>query len=176
MATEARQLADARRYLQPLNEAMPRWGIDTRQRQAAFLAQVAHESGGLYYAEEIASGAAYEDRRDLGNTQPGDGRRFKGRGLIQLTGRFNYRLATVGLRAAGLACPDFEAEPAAAGQAPWCVHTAGWFWASKRLNRFADAGTDAAFVALTRAINGGTNGLGHRQHLWAKARSALGIA
>jgi putative chitinase len=182
-ATEARQLSDAKRYLQPLNTAMIRWGITTKVRQAAFLAQIGHESDGLYYNEEIASGAAYEGRLDLGNTQPGDGRRYKGRGLIQLTGRGNYCAARDGLRAAGLQCPDFEADPVAAGQAPWCVQTAGWFWAIKGCNTLAEAcyvGADAqrlqAFKDLTKRINGGHNGLEDRLHLWGKAKSALGIA
>jgi putative chitinase len=175
-------MTDARRYLQPLNEAMMQWGATTRARQAAFLAQIGHESGGLFYSEEIASGASYEGRRDLGNTQPGDGRRYKGRGLIQLTGRFNYRRATAGLRAAGLQCPDFEADPVAAGKAPWCVQTAGWFWSRNGCNALADAcyvGTEAqrlqAFKDLTKRINGGHNGLDDRLHLWARARTALGV-
>ena len=68
---------------------MEKYQITTPLRRAAFLAQLAHESGELKYMEEIASGEAYEGRKELGNTAPGDGKRYKGRGPIQLTGRFN---------------------------------------------------------------------------------------
>jgi putative chitinase len=78
------------KYANALSAKMNERGITTPLRQAHFLAQVGHETGELRYIEEIASGAAYEGRRDLGNTEPGDGVRFKGRGLIQLTGRANY--------------------------------------------------------------------------------------
>ena len=77
-------------FVAPLNAAMYEFHINSPLRQAAFIAQIAHESGELRYVKEIASGAAYEGRKDLGNTQPGDGMKFKGRGLIQITGRNNY--------------------------------------------------------------------------------------
>ena len=77
-------------FVAPLNAAMYEFHINSPLRQAAFIAQIAHESGELRYVKEIASGAAYEGRKDLGNTQPGDGMRYKGRGLIQITGRNNY--------------------------------------------------------------------------------------
>src|SRR3990167_11177457 len=78
-------------YLEPLQAAMDEFEINTSQRQAAFLAQIAHESGSLRYVRELASGEAYELRSDLGNTEPGDGPRYKGRGFIQVTGRANYQ-------------------------------------------------------------------------------------
>jgi len=95
----------AAEYLPLLNTAMAEAQINTPQRKAMFLAQLAHESAQLRYFEEIASGAAYEGRKDLGNTQPGDGKRYKGRGPIQLTGRNNYRKAG---QALGL---DLEGNP-----------------------------------------------------------------
>ena len=113
------------RFAGPIGQCFTRFGIDTPLRQAHFLAQIGHESGELQFQEEIASGAAYEGRKDLGNTQTGDGRKFKGRGLIQLTGRSNYtrfgetieRQAEI-LETPGIVATDLEL----------CVGAAGWFW------------------------------------------------
>lgn len=143
--------------------AMLERGITTQNEAAAFIAQVLHESVYLRYFEEIASGAAYEGRRDLGNTQPGDGRRFKGRGPIQLTGRSNYRWAGQRL---GL---PLEAHPELAAQ-----HEIGWriaalYWQSHGLDAFAD-GTQAGFDNITRRINGGFNGKASRDAIWRKAK------
>lgn len=146
----------------PLAEhAMVEFAITTQRRASMFLAQVLHESCRLVYFEEIASGQAYEGRRDLGNSHPGDGRRFKGRGPIQLTGRANYRWAG---RLLGL---DLEAHPELAAG-----HSVGWriaalYWHSRGLNALADAGD---FIGITRKINGGTNGLASRQHFYAVLR------
>ena len=82
------------KFYQPLVDTMEKFQINTPKRQAAFIAQLAHESGSFKYVKELASGKAYEGRKDLGNTQPGDGVKFKGRGLIQLTGRANYQKAS----------------------------------------------------------------------------------
>jgi predicted chitinase len=134
----------------PLAEnAMLAGGITTQQRAAMFLGQVLHESVGLRYFEEIASGAAYEGRHDLGNTQPGDGRRYKGRGPIQLTGRANYRWA------GGRLHLPLERHPELAAR-----HDIGWriavlYWTSHGLNALADHGD---YEAITRRINGGMNG------------------
>lgn len=155
----------ARELLPHLNRAMAEFGITTTARKAAFLAQLGHESVSLRYFEEIASGAAYEGRRDLGNTHPGDGVRYKGRGPIQLTGRANYR--SVG-HALGL---PLEAHPTMAAQKNVGFRTAGYFWRSHGLNALADRGD---FDAISRAINGGTNGLQSRRDYFARARAVLG--
>jgi putative chitinase len=156
-------------FLPSLNEAMVEFGIDTPARQAAFLAQVAHESGSLRYTEEIASGRAYEGRGDLGNVQPGDGVRFKGRGLIQITGRDNYRVCSLALyrdtRLLGM--PELLEEVGAA------CRSAAWFWQSRDLNALADAADDVAFRRITKAINGGFNGLTERIAYYERAKEVL---
>ncbi|WP_395812024.1 LysM peptidoglycan-binding domain-containing protein [Archangium minus] len=156
--------AKAEQYLPHLNRAMAEAGINTPKRQAAFLAQLAHESGEFRYMEEIASGAAYEGRRDLGNTQPGDGVRFKGRGPIQLTGRANYRAAG---QALGI---DLENNPKRAADPDVGFRTAAWFWNSRNLNSYADAGN---FREVTRRINGGYNGLASREAYYQRALNVL---
>lgn len=157
-------MSKARAYLPLLNRAMAEANINTKQRKAMFLAQLAHESVQLRYFEEIASGAAYEGRTDLGNTQPGDGVRYKGRGPIQLTGRNNYRAAG---RALGL---PLEAKPKLAARPSVGFRTAAWFWNSRGLNRYADAGN---FNEVTRRINGGYNGLSDRLMYYRRALRAL---
>ncbi|WP_219117024.1 glycoside hydrolase family 19 protein [Janthinobacterium sp. UMAB-56] len=151
-------------FLLALNAAMAEFGINTPARQASFLAQLAHESGQLLYVRELASGAAYEGRRDLGNTQPGDGVRFRGRGLIQVTGRTNY--AACG-KALGL---DLLAKPELLEQTVNACRSAGWFWQSRGLNALADAGDQ---VAVTKRINGGANGLAERQAYFKVAQRVL---
>ncbi len=154
----------AARYLPYLNSAMAEAGINTPKRQAAFLAQLAHESGQLRYMEEIASGAAYEGRRDLGNTQPGDGKRFKGRGPIQLTGRANYEKAG---KALGI---DLVSNPTRAADPDIAFRIATWYWSSRNLNQYADAGN---FSAITYRINGGYNGAADRNRYYATAMNVL---
>lgn len=135
--------------------------INTARRENAFLAQIAHESGEFRYLHEIASGAAYEGREDLGNTEAGDGIRFKGRGILQITGRSNYQLISDDLGVDFVSNPEILEEPAMAAK------SAGWFWNLKKLNRLADIGD---FVAITKRINGGTNGLLAREEYWNKAK------
>ncbi|AKQ70225.1 Membrane-bound lytic murein transglycosylase D precursor [Myxococcus hansupus] len=156
--------AKAEQYLPYLNQAMAEANITTPMRKAAFLAQLAHESGQLRYMEEIASGAAYEGRRDLGNTQPGDGVRYKGRGPIQLTGRANYRAAG---RALGI---DLEGNPQRAKDPDVAFRIAGWYWSSRNLNTYADAGN---FREVTRRINGGYNGLADREMYYRRAQNVF---
>jgi predicted chitinase len=155
----------AQEYLPHLNNAMAEAGITTKNQKAAFLAQLAHESGQFRYMEEIASGAAYEGRRDLGNTQPGDGTRFKGRGPIQLTGRANYAAAS---KALGV---DLVNNPKAAATPEVGFRTAAWFWNTRGLNNLAEQGN---FREVTRRINGGFNGLADRQQYYNRALSVLG--
>lgn len=154
-------------FLASLNATMDEFGIDTPARQAAFLAQVAHESGSLRYTRELASGAAYEGREDLGNTEPGDGPRYRGRGLLQVTGRDNYRRCSLALyndtqhlldHPEVLELPD-----------PAC-RSAGWFWLAHHLNEKADAGD---FERITRIINGGTDGEAARLAFYERAQKVL---
>jgi predicted chitinase/murein DD-endopeptidase MepM/ murein hydrolase activator NlpD len=157
-------LAKAQQYLPFLNSAMQEAGINTRLRKAAFLAQLAHESVELRYMEEIASGADYEGRTDLGNTQRGDGTRYKGRGPIQLTGRANYRDAG---RALGL---DLEGNPTQAATPEVGFRIAAWYWTTRNLNTYADASN---FRQITRLINGGYNGQASREAYYRTALSVL---
>lgn len=148
-----------------LNRAMQEAGINTPKRAAAFIAQLGHESGQLRYFEELASGRAYEGRRDLGNTQPGDGTRYKGRGPIQLTGRANYEAAS---RALGV---DLVKNPELAARPDVGFRVAAWYWNSRGLNQLADKGD---FDGITQRINGGQNGAADRRHLHQLASSVLG--
>jgi len=141
-------------YLDPFRCYLPLALItENRERLCHFLAQLAHESGGFYYSEEIASGQAYEGRQDLGNVELGDGQRYKGRGLIQLTGRYNYRVYGKRL---GI---DLEGNPELAKTPDIAVRVAVLYWSLNKLNGLADAGD---FHAITRKINGGLNGLNNR--------------
>ena len=154
----------ANEFIGPLNKAMNKYEITTPLRRAAFLAQLAHESGELKYMEEIASGAAYEGRKDLGNTEPGDGKRYKGRGPIQLTGRANYRRAGAALGLDLVGKPELAATPDVGCQ------VAGWFWHTHKLNDLADK---KDFTAITRRVNGGLNGQAARERYYRKALEVL---
>jgi len=158
----------ANQYLPALNKAMNDGSINSCPRKSAFLAQLAHESGQLIYWEELASGDAYEGRADLGNTHPGDGRRYKGRGPIQLTGRSNYRSAG---QALGL---PLEANPTMVSETNVGFKTSIWFWNSRSLNQLADSNTQSSFDQITRRVNGGYNGKSSRDAYWHKAKQVLG--
>ncbi|AKT36385.1 peptidoglycan-binding protein [Chondromyces crocatus] len=142
--------ARAETMLDPLNRAMGEFDVNSRLRISAFLAQIAHESGEFRWMEEIASGQAYDitvNRKkalELGNVNPGDGKRYKGRGPIQLTGRYNYRAAGKDL---GL---DLEGNPTIASQPSVGFRIAGWYWKKRKLNPLADAQN---FWDLTYRIN-----------------------
>lgn len=151
-------------FLGPLNRAMAKHHIENPARRAAFLAQLAHECGELKYMEEIASGEAYEGRKSLGNTEVGNGKRYKGRGPIQLTGRANYRKAGAALELDLEGSPERVADPEVG-----CL-VAGWFWETHGLNELADAGD---FRQITKRINGGYNGLERREGYFERAKGVL---
>lgn len=143
-------------------------GIDTPLRLAHFMPQTAHESAHFTTTREFASGAAYEGRKDLGNVNVGDGRRYRGHGLMQTTGRANHREATIDIRMIVPNCPDFEAEPEKLEEFPWALLSAISYWRRHNLNRFADRDD---IIGLTKAINGGTNGLAERKTYTTKAKA-----
>lgn len=149
-------------YLGPMEAAMCEYGITSEARARMWLAQVGHESVSLRYFEEIASGAAYEGRSDLGNTQPGDGVRFKGRGPIQITGRSNYTSAGNALGLPLVSNPPMAADP------NYAFRVSAWWWATHGLNEISDTGD---VTAATRRINGGYNGLSDRQNRYATVRN-----
>ena len=153
-----------RLYLPHLQAGMAKRGIDSALRQAHFLAQLGHESMAFVYAEEVASGAAYEGRVDLGNTQPGDGKRFKGRGLIQLTGRNNYVAYGTDI---GKNLTDGDNPTHVATIPSLAVDVACWFWDTKELNALADADD---IIGITQVVNGGLNGLHDRKAYLRRAK------
>ena len=159
-------------FLAPLSAAMAEFDIATPLRQAAFLAQVGHESGQLRFVREQGS-ERYLKRYDVGalaevlgnDGLAGDGLRYRGRGLLQITGRTNYlncSMALFGDRRL-LKQPELLEQQ-------WAAESAAWYWWSKGLNTLADRDD---FITITRRINGGLNGLEHRQQLWEKARAVL---
>lgn len=151
-------------FLDSLNAAMEEFSINTPLRQAAFLAQIAHESGSLRYVRELATGSAYENRQDLGNVQAGDGPRYKGRGLIQITGRTNYQKVAAALGLDCVAHPELLESRAAA------CRSAAWWWKEHGLNELADLGE---FRKITKRINGGYNGEAERLKYYQVALGVL---
>jgi putative chitinase len=161
-------------FISVLNTAMVRFSINTPKRIAAFLAQVGHESGQLQYVRELGSDqylSKYDTGRlaaRLGNTPAldGDGQKYRGRGLIQITGRDNYRQCSLGLFGDDrlLFLPELLEKP------QWAADSAAWFWEQNGLNELADRDQ---FNSITRRINGGLNGLQDRLQLWARARAVL---
>ena len=145
---------------------MSEFDSSTSRRRAAFLAQVAEESGELRYLRELGSGQAYEGRVDLGNLEAGDGPRYKGGGLLQITGRTHYAQCGAALGAPLEATPTLIETPAIAAR------SAAWFWRMRGLNALADADR---FGEITHEINGGYNGLDSRLRYWLEARKAEGL-
>ena len=147
-----------------LNKYMPQYEVNSYLRVCHFLAQAAHESASFRTLEEYASGAAYEGRKDLGNTYKGDGVRYKGRGIFQLTGRANYR--SIGAKIG----KDLENNPTLAATPEVSVLTALEYWKSRKLNDFADKDD---VETITRKINGGLNGYDDRKKYLSKIKNIL---
>jgi putative chitinase len=159
----------------PISSAMDQYQIDSPARQAAFLSQIGHESGGLNWTAELwgptAQQLKYEPpselAAELGNTDKGDGSLFRGRGLIMITGRANYTTVADAL------CLDCLNNPAMLAAPEWAAMSAAWWWSMHGLNALADAGN---FQQITRVINGGLTGEADRERLWGDAKQALGVA
>lgn len=138
-----------------LNECLRRFSINTPLRMRHFISQISHESGGGRYKKELATGDAYEGRRDLGNNQPGDGRRFKGAGYIQLTGRANYQ-----------AFSNFIKDPRVMEGVEYVAEkypatSAGFWWMNNKMNELCDRNPTVEVVTLR--VNGGQNGISDRK-------------
>lgn len=173
MPRMTRNPLDSKRFLPLLNQAMDEFGVSSHARQAAFLAQIAHESGELRYWEEIWGPSDAQKRYEppstlatrLGNLHAGDGFKYRGRGPIQITGRDNYSKYGKALALDLLGNPDQASHPEVG------FRIAGSYWSTHGLNELADAGD---FDAITKRINGGFNGKPSRDAFYATAKSALG--
>lgn len=156
----------AEKFLPYLNRYAKEFEINTPLRWAHYLAQIAHESCELKYTKELASGKAYEWRKDLGNTHKGDGVKYKGRGLIQITGRANY---TAYKRYCGF---DVVEKPELLEQPLGATRSSMWYWATHGLNELADKDN---FLTITKKINGGANGIDLRRRYLNRAKNALNL-
>ncbi len=154
-------------YLSLLTTALVKYQVNTPLRVAHFLAQVGHESMSFVYTQELASGAAYEGRKDLGNVNKGDGVRFKGRGLIQLTGRDNYSNYGKYIK---LDLLKLGNEQLVATTPKYALDVSLWFWDNRKLNKYAD---NDELKAITRRVNGGYNGLDDRKQYLTRAKFFL---
>lgn len=163
----------AARWVEPLREAIVYAELSSRDRLSAFLGQIGHETGRLRWLVELWGPTPvqtrYEGRRDLGNTQPGDGHRYRGRGLIQTTGRANYARLRDRLRLKLKGVPDFEAEPDLVATSKWAALAAADYWVMRDINTAADQHN---LMLVTRRVNGGTNGMDDRMRITATARIA----
>lgn len=147
-----------------------RAGLDVPHRLAQYLAQLLHESAAFTYDQEIASGKAYEGRKDLGNTQPGDGVKFKGRTGGQITGRANYVAFREWCKKGALNPPDFEAQPELLNTDPWEGLGPVWFWSTRKLNDYAD---NNDIEMITHKWNGGLNGYDDRLKYYTRCGLVL---
>lgn len=157
----------AEKFLPYLNKYAKEFEIDTPLRWAHYLAQIAHESCELKYTKEIASGKAYEWRKDLGNTHKGDGVRYKGRGLIQITGRANYS------KYAKYCGYDVVKEPELLEKPLGATRSSMWIFSTFGCNKLAD---EDDLKAIRKKINGGYNGLEQCEVYLLKAKRALNIS
>jgi putative chitinase len=158
------------KFFGPINATIEKYQITDPKRLAAFLAQIAHESGSLRYVRELADGQDYEGRKDLGNIKPGDGPKFRGRGLIQITGRTNYTHLADAFKIDLLNKPEILEQPL------YATLSAGWFWNERGLNGLADAEN---FLLISKRINGVNkktglpNGWDDRVKHWTTCKTAL---
>lgn len=160
------------KYLPHLNMLMDKYEINTPNRRRHFIAQIAHESSQFNSCAEKYNGTPkeyfkkYDNRKDLGNRFEGDGLKFKGRGLIQITGRFNYSCASIDIfkNDTLISKPEQVEQPALA------VEVSCWFWKTKHLNSLADADE---IKAITMKINGGLLGFNERQMFYNLAKKYI---
>lgn len=166
-STESNRL----KYLNYIIHYATIYDINTVERMAAFLAQIGHESGQLLYVEELASGEAYEGRKSLGNTEKGDGKKYKGRGLIQVTGRANYMAFDKWVTDVPMGT-DFVEQPELLKEPQYAVLSAFWYWDKHNLNKYADL-NEENFKKITKIINGGLNGYADRFNIWKRVLNVL---
>lgn len=156
------------RFYPFLDTGMRQFEIEGRLREAAFIATIAHESGELQYTAEIWGPShaqeGYEGRADLGNNVAGDGKRFRGRGLIEITGRANYQEISDALLI------DYVSEPERMELPPDAALSACWWWDKHGLNDIADR---SDFERVTRVVNGGMNGWESRYDYYKQALAVL---
>lgn len=186
-------MANCQTYAPLINQYAQQFGITTDVQMAHYLAQIAHESGELRYTEELASGSAYEGRKDLGNVIAGDGKKFKGRGLIQITGRANYKAYSDYLVKNGMSV-DLTKTPELLAKPLGAVKSSMWFCQRKGIcqKAFLDKGAmvvktvkdngktkvvkvNAALLEITRIVNGGYNGIEQRQKYYTRAVNVLHV-
>ena len=155
-------------FVRSFNAWSDTFGIDTPMKAAHYIGQVAQETGELRYLEEMADGRQYEGRKDLGNVEKGDGRRFKGRGYLQTTGRRNYQQYADSVYCRG----DLMAHPERLARQPGCQKASMFFWMENGLNALAEKDDGHG---VSRRINGGDNGMAQRLYYTRKAKISLGV-
>ena len=158
--------ANIEKYLPHINEQLPKYGIDTTLRLCHFLAQVGHETLSFFYYRELASGKAYEGRKDLGNVNPGDGVKFRGRGCIQITGRSNYKAVSKYI----FGDERLVDTPELLELPEYGIISACWYWTTRHLNKYADKDD---VKTITKLINGGYNGFTDRNERLNLCKKAL---